>query len=191
MHHSLKSLLSLDDNQGLFYIETSPMEIPPSPEEEKRPKDTLVEAFKTNGRYFENPNPLIKCFNCNEYGHMSGTCPNQNYKFRCNYCGEPGHTSYNCTQIVCHKCYGVGHKINACNAYTNEKCRECRRVGHKAEECIVRTEPLTSKEIKLITCLECGEIGHANCYEIKSYSRSEYCSRCGDKGHVRFDCGKK
>ena len=188
MSHTLSNLLSLDENQGLYFIETTPQSVPPSPEQEKRQPDALVEAFKTNGRYFQSPNPLIKCYNCNEYGHMSGTCPNPCYKFRCNYCGQMGHTSYNCTQIVCHKCYGVGHKINQCSSYNNEKCYTCRRVGHKSQNCLVRSDTLSSKEIANITCICCREIGHANCYIIQSYSRSEYCSKCGEKGHLRTDC---
>lgn len=194
MSHSLRSLLSLDENQGLYFIETCPLSIPPSPvleQEEKKPVDSLAAAFKTNGRYFEAPNPLIKCYNCNEYGHMSGTCPNPCYKFRCNYCGEPGHTAFHCTQIVCHKCYGVGHKINQCSASHYEKCRECRRVGHQEKNCIVRTEPLSREELDFIRCIHCGVVGHMNCFCIQSYSRSMYCSRCGEKGHVRKECGRR
>ena len=193
MSHSIKSLLSLDDNQGLFYIETCPMDITLSPEkeEEEKPPDLLAGSFKTNGRYFEDPSPLVKCYNCNEYGHMSGSCSNINYKFRCNFCGESGHTSYNCIQVICHKCFGVGHKINKCTANLNEKCRECKRIGHKAHNCIVRTKPLDNKESILISCLICREIGHANCYHIKSYSRGEYCSKCAEKGHIRSECGRR
>ena len=193
MAHSVRSLLSLDENQGLYFIETCPLSIPPSPVEEEvqKPVDTLAAAFKTNGRYFEGPNPLIKCYNCNEYGHMSGTCPNPCYKFRCSYCGESGHTSYNCTQIVCHKCYGVGHKINQCRANNSEKCGECRRVGHNYKECLVRTEPISTKSMDIITCLVCREVGHANCFALENYSRSLYCSKCGEKGHIRVDCGRR
>ena len=189
----MRSLLSLDENQGLYFIETCPLSIPPSPvgEEVPKPVDKLAAAFKNNGRYFEGPNPLIKCYNCNEYGHMSGTCPNPSYKFRCSYCGESGHTSYNCTQIVCHRCYGVGHKINQCRASNYEKCGECRRVGHNYKECIVRTEPISTKSLNIITCLDCREVGHANCFTLQSYSRSLYCSKCGEKGHIRIDCDKR
>jgi Zinc knuckle len=191
MSHSLQSLISLDENQGLYFIETTPMSIPPSPEHEKKPVDSLVDSFRTNGRYFEDPNPLIKCYNCNEYGHMSGTCPNPCYKFRCNYCGEPGHTAYNCTQIVCHKCFGIGHKINNCSADIRDKCSDCRRLGHNYKHCIARQDPLASKNTISITCLVCREIGHANCYQIESYSRSLYCSKCGEKGHLRIECSRR
>ncbi|OMJ77972.1 hypothetical protein SteCoe_22331 [Stentor coeruleus] len=194
MSRSIQSLLSLDENEGLFFVETTPIDIPSSPElieEPKKPADTLVQAFKTNGRYFERPNPLIKCYNCNQYGHMSGTCPNPSYKFRCSYCGESGHTAFSCIQIICHKCMGVGHKINQCRSDPNHKCRECKRPNHKARNCLVREDILSKNEELNVTCYMCREIGHASCFQLKDKSKDEFCAKCGEQGHIIIDCRRE
>lgn len=196
MSESIKNLLSLDENGGLFYVDTTPNSIPASPksdgsEEKKKPVDKLLTTFKTNGRYFEDPNPLIKCYNCNQYGHMSGTCPNPSYKFRCTYCGEQGHTAYSCSQVICHRCLGVGHKISQCRVDTRDKCEECGRVGHNYKTCLARSDYISSKSLPYLTCLFCRQTGHINCFPLKSYSQSLYCARCGDKGHTFSECRRK
>lgn len=187
METNIQNLLSLDENGGLFFIDKNPDSPTNSPQDSPKPKDPLFEDFKNQGRYYEDPNPLIKCFNCNEFGHMSGSCQSMSYKFRCNYCGEPGHTAFNCTQVVCHRCLNVGHKINNCRADTNDKCGICKRVGHKPRACLLRDD-MPESSLKHVTCLNCKEIGHCNCYELQSYSRSVYCPKCADRGHLWDEC---
>jgi hypothetical protein len=142
----------------------------------KKKTDVLMETFKTNGRYFEDPNPLIRCYNCNEHGHMSSTCPNPSYKFRCTYCGEQGHTAYSCSLVICHRCQGVGHKISQCNSDTRNKCDACGGSGHSYRSCIARDDPISAKYLSEITCLFCRRRGHVNCFSLKSYSKSLFCS---------------
>ena len=189
MSRSIKEQLSLDDNDGLFYIQTSPMSLSSEEicEEKEKKTDVLMETFKTNGRYFEDPNPLIRCYNCNEHGHMSSTCPNPSYKFRCTYCGEQGHTAYSCQLVICHRCQGVGHKISQCNSDTRNKCDACGGSGHSYRSCIARDDPISAKYLSEITCLFCRRKGHINCFSLKSYSKSLFCSRCGEKGHTFSD----
>ncbi|CAG9333452.1 unnamed protein product [Blepharisma stoltei] len=191
METNIQNLLSLDEHGGLFFVDTNPETSSPSPTDSPKPRDPLMEDFKSNGRYYEDPNPLIKCFNCNEFGHMSNSCQSMSYKFRCNYCGELGHTAYSCTQIVCHRCLNVGHKINQCRADTNDKCGICRRAGHRPRVCMLRDKPLEDSQLAKLTCLNCGEIGHTNCYELESYSKTVYCCKCAEKGHLWDECDRK
>lgn len=112
----INDLLPQDDMTSLFSIETVPNESisnllhqSDSSEVSSVSEDPL-QSFKTSRRYFEGPNPIVKCFNCNEFGHMSSSCPNSCVKIRCVYCAEVGHTSFTCKQIICHRCLGVSLK---------------------------------------------------------------------------------
>ena len=109
----INDLLAQDDTNTLYSISTVPnnsisqlLQESDSSESSSAPEDPL-QSFKTARRYFEGPNPLIKCFNCNEFGHMSSSCPNPCVKVRCVYCGEIGHTAFTCQQVICHRCLGV------------------------------------------------------------------------------------
>mmetsp|Transcript_551 Transcript_551/g.767 ORF Transcript_551/g.767 Transcript_551/m.767 type:complete len:115 (+) Transcript_551:5623-5967(+) len=75
--------------------------------EEVKQRDNFDEQFKSLGRYYNGPHPLIKCYNCNEFGHMSNGCPQPSSRVRCVYCGEVGHTAFNCNQVICFRCKGV------------------------------------------------------------------------------------
>jgi hypothetical protein len=195
MSYSPNTQSVLESLDSLYVIDTSPASVPASPahpsSDPPKPNDLLLSLYKSNGRYFEDPNPLIKCFNCNQYGHMSGTCPNPSYKFRCTYCGQVGHNSYTCAQVICHRCSGVGHKVNECGADVSFKCSECKRCGHMGQNCVAREETVASKALANVTCLVCREIGHITCFQPRSFGKSDYCSNCGERGHLNEECKKR
>lgn len=177
----LQNLLSLDNNEGLYFVDNQPKSPSPEPSE-----DTLFKTFKTKGRYFEDPNPLIKCYNCNEPGHMSNSCP-VHVKKRCNLCRNKGHNAFDCPLMVCHRCLGIGHKNRACKADLSKRCPVCEREGHSSRNCLARKSPASSSQLKHLKCLYCLKPGHANCFSAKVHS-GVYCSRCGSKGHTRSNC---
>jgi hypothetical protein len=101
---NLNSQLEEDDSAELFRIQRTPEQMV---ETEPIGKDDFMQKFKTNGRYFEDPSPVLKCYNCGEFGHMASACSNPCTKVRCVYCGGVGHTAYSCEDVVCHSCRGV------------------------------------------------------------------------------------
>ncbi|OMJ83030.1 hypothetical protein SteCoe_16122 [Stentor coeruleus] len=194
MFNSIKPINLKKETNVLFFIDTTPEEFIESPISEaeniENPIIKLSEIYKTNDRYFENPNPLLKCYKCNEYGHTPIACPNPYSKIHCSYCSEPGHKSFTCKQIVCYKCLGIGHKISNCRSDLNDKCKMCKRPNHKERRCLVRNGGLINKEKQDLTCFICREIGHVCCFEPGIEDENKFCPRCGEEGHFFDGCKK-
>lgn len=197
----INDLLVQDDTTSLYSIQTVPnnsisqlLQQSDSSDASSVSEDPL-KSFKTSRRYFEAPNPLVKCYNCNEFGHMSSSCPNPCVKVRCVYCGEIGHTAFTCKQVICHRCLGVnlkqiGHKVSECRG-SNRDCFLCKRSGHSAKDCLTRTDCIGAKQEELVRCLDCREKGHANCSQIECKSKRVYCIKCGEKGHSLDECDNR
>lgn len=100
-------------------------------DEEKKEDENKT---KNNNRYF-NLNTSVKCFNCNEIGHISRRCPNEKITI-CNKCNKEGHTSYNCPDIKCFRCNKIGHKVGECTENNVITCDSCGRAGHKKIDCL-------------------------------------------------------
>jgi hypothetical protein len=128
--------------------------------------DNVADLRKKEFRYFQTNNITIRCFNCDEVGHIARNCPNEVIK-SCTRCNEPGHDDTNCPNVKCFKCNRIGHRSYECKASRDiEKCINCKNVGHTAEDCLSKPTPITVKDLeryKLSICRFCGKQGHLIC----------------------------
>lgn len=135
------------------------------------------------GRYFEpesSPGPpavsRVKCFNCNQFGHVRYDCPHQ----VCRYCTAiDDHPSHRCPErLHCSYCSQTGHVQTSCPFTFNrddpsEPCGMCGDYGHLAATChqIWRYyRPVTADQIEMKVDFE------------------RYCYNCAARGHLGDDC---
>lgn len=74
-------------------------------------------------RYWDN----VKCYNCNQTGHLVGACPEESTK-RCPLCGLPAHRTKGCPNQLCFRCFSPGHQRNQCSAILTA-LPDCYRCG--------------------------------------------------------------
>lgn len=93
---------------------------------------------RKENRYFNtSSNITIKCFNCNEVGHMARNCPNE-IRVICHKCNMPGHFEWECFIMKCFKCHKPGHKFTECTVEEKDiiRCDSCKSIGHKIKDCL-------------------------------------------------------
>jgi hypothetical protein len=75
--------------------------------------------------------PSIRCFRCNELGHLLQFCPNP---IRCFKCDQTGHYQRDCTSLAkCFQCGQSGHMTRTCSNAV--KCFHCHQTGHMMSLC--------------------------------------------------------
>ncbi len=116
-------------------------------------------------RYYIPNNITVKCYNCNEVGHISDTCPN-NTVLICTRCHENGHLSPDCDNFKCFRCNKRGHKRNFCTT-PKEKiftCQACNQIGHKKIDCLKKPPAIDLEYLtRNCTCFICGSNEHLLC----------------------------
>jgi hypothetical protein len=120
---------------------------------------------KKDARYFLIGNITIKCFNCDEVGHLSRNCPNEIVLHTCLRCNTKGHSEYDCPNVKCFKCNKIGHKSFECKANSQNtiKCEMCKNIGHEAEDCLVEPKKIKKSVVDKSYCFFCGQLGHIMC----------------------------
>ncbi len=126
--------------------------------------DELTRMRKQAPRYFLTANISIKCYNCDEVGHMSRNCPNARRLF-CNKCSKYGHLEENCPNMKCFKCNRIGHRSFECTLRGKDikKCENCKNIGHTPEDCLIEPMRIKKSQLKDIECSFCGKFGHFIC----------------------------
>ena len=143
--------------------------------------------WRNSLRYFEKA--VLKCVACNESGHISSQCFKSLKK--CIYCTSSDHLYYKCPERICIVCRQPGHL--SCNLKLSMTCMQCNAIGHKSENCISRSEPIRKKQIHSLKCINCKDVGHANCFfscdkQCFANLTNRNCFICGHKGHSADIC---
>jgi hypothetical protein len=123
------------------------------------------EMKKKDYRYFDVSNITIKCYNCDEVGHISKNCPSEQVII-CLRCQQKGHLSQDCPNIKCFRCNQIGHKSYECKIRNKDiiKCGNCENIGHEEEDCLINPPRIKKKLIKSKTCYFCNKEGHVMCH---------------------------
>lgn len=124
----------------------------------------------------------VKCYNCNEIGHVSDRCPYDKVVI-CRTCLKSGHVEYKCPQnMKCFKCNQSGHRASECDSSLVTKCSYCGSVGHLKEDCLNVSKriypPFTVK------CDDCGKKDHFICkfkFPILTEDYDDYLSSSSDQ----------
>jgi len=94
---------------------------------------------------------------------MAKECPNDTKKHNCILCGKDTHESFDCTEKMCFKCNKVGHQARDCTEKVIVQCQKCNHVGHREQRCLKEWSEPSSKVLKHIVCIQCGNKGHIKC----------------------------
>ena len=126
-------------------------------------EDNYEKMKQKDLRYYAISNITMKCFNCNEVGHMSRNCPHD-LIINCTRCNGKGHDDFDCPNIKCFKCNRIGHKSFECKVSSRDiiKCDKCKNVGHESSDCLIHPD-IRRKDVKNSTCFFCGKTGHQIC----------------------------
>lgn len=146
------------------------------------PKESNIRLgySKRNVRYYIP----IKCYNCNEIGHLSKNCLMPKKVQVCILCAETGHTSSSCYQRACFNCEELGHNSKDCphpRRNYNAACQRCKMSGHGQNRC-----PETWRQYHKTVSIS-GPIQPMTLGKRKQQS----CYNCASKKHYGHECGKE
>ncbi|XP_020601086.1 zinc finger CCHC domain-containing protein 7-like isoform X2 [Orbicella faveolata] len=141
-------------------------------------------ATKQRPRYYTPGKglPHVKCYNCNEKGHLSQNCPLPKKISVCFLCGGVGHVKRHCPNELCFNCYEPGHISKQCRKPRRrpyDRCNRCHVLGHIAVDC-----PDRWRQYHLTT--EVGPVIRPD--RPVSSPSPVYCYNCGDQGHYGYEC---
>lgn len=141
-------------------------------EDEEHSDELHMLLSASKGRYYATTHEEYeKCYNCQEYGHISKNCPNRSV-IKCFFC-LGNHKKETCEIANCFCCSQEGHRSSNCPFRTLPSCRRCFKRGHKERECRAlinfretdqRTPEHLSVSSNQLLCLSCGKAGHLQCY---------------------------
>jgi hypothetical protein len=159
--------------------------------------------FSRPVRYFdEDASVGSTCFKCGLVGHFARDCPNPAKQRPCFLCATFGHSSIKCPNTPCFRCGESGHMARDClvklDGWESSNRFICRRCG--TNHCrasgpgdVLRAEGhcnqrYSDDDLRMVTCMSCGHVGHANCKGLASTDAIPSCYNCGDKGHIGVEC---
>lgn len=126
--------------------------------------------------------PHVKCYNCNEKGHLSQNCPQPKKISVCFLCGDVGHVKRFCPNELCFNCHEPGHMSKQCRKPRRRpfnRCNRCHVLGHIANDC-----PDRWRQYHLTT--EVGPLVRPD--RPVSSPSPVYCYNCGNQGHYGHEC---
>ena len=159
--------------------------------------------FSRPARYFdEDASVGSTCFKCGMVGHFARDCTNPAKQRPCFLCALFGHSSSTCPNSPCFRCGESGHMARDClvtlDAWENSNRYLCRRCGTSYCRAsgpgdVLRAEGkcnqrYSDEDLRMVTCMACGHLGHANCKGLASTEAVRSCYNCGEMGHIGFEC---
>ncbi|XP_052264569.1 zinc finger CCHC domain-containing protein 7-like [Dreissena polymorpha] len=130
------------------------------------------------GRYFKEG---LRCYNCNQVGHLSKNCPQPKKMPVCSLCSDSEHTSRTCPNIFCYNCEEPGHDLRGCKAprRLNMVCFRCNMNGHDQKKC-----PDVWRQFHVTT--ESGKLQQPDSRRKRKIALS--CYNCGETKHLGHEC---
>ncbi|KAG8373993.1 hypothetical protein BUALT_Bualt11G0084500 [Buddleja alternifolia] len=152
-------------------------------------------------RYFDPPEcGSPESDNCDQNNHISERCKAKKKRRTCYICGDIGHDGNRCKKVNgCFICSKKGHLVIDCPKKhldvdsASRLCLMCGNTGHDMLSCTngYDSEDLKACELYNIQCYICKKFGHLCCVDSKTEeAREASCYRCGESGHLGFDCIK-
>ncbi|XP_024200388.1 cold shock protein 1-like [Rosa chinensis] len=129
-----------------------------------RKESSIVGDFRGKGKAIAEgsnaPDVPLRCFNCNELGHVARKCVKPKCR-KCYKCGQKGHVVRECTQPkvmreMTHqqapaRAAAAPVRIAPVGQVANHKCFNCNEMGHVGRACTKQ---------KNLVCFTCGQTGH-------------------------------
>lgn len=121
-----------------------------------------------------------RCNHCRDFtSHPTEKCPFPKPESVCTMCGYEGHVDDQCEDVICSKCFRVGHASHYCSFnFKNVSCTLCSLFGHTVENCSNHW-----RQYHLTTYR-----GMIQSKTIKKNVSRIWCANCGRKGHFAHEC---
>ena len=150
-------------------------------------------APKKENRYWER-DISKKCNHCGVVGHLMSNCPSGDDDFKpCQLCAVVGHQMFSCPmKAICFNCGLPGHVSRECPNRRGQSrrmvCTLCFARDHHRSRCRERRDNI--QPIEDAVCMECGEVGHLMCNEMRFFFGLDgyFCFNCGRNDHTGFEC---